>query len=107
VSHRADWLAFCARRELAVPVDGDGRPFWRPGARAAGWRVCAGTGTVYSTTVVRRRDAPPRSLVLVDLDEGVRLMSRVVGTPPEDVRIGDRVRVAWDGDVPVFEVAGR
>jgi uncharacterized OB-fold protein len=36
------------------------------------------------------------------------MMSAVVGTAPEDVRIGMRVRVAWrdgeDAPVPVFEV---
>jgi uncharacterized OB-fold protein len=31
-------------------------------------------------------------VVLVDLDGGVRMMSRVVGVPPEQVRIGDAVQ---------------
>ncbi len=29
---------------------------------------------------------------LIELDEGVRMMSRVDGTPPAEVRIGMRVR---------------
>ena len=29
---------------------------------------------------------------LIDLDEGVRMMSRVVGLPPTEVKIGMRVR---------------
>lgn len=59
------------------------------------WVEPAGTGTVYSTTVVRRSDdkGGPYNVVLIDLDEGVRLMSRVEGVPPETVRIGMRVRV--------------
>lgn len=54
----------------------------------------SGLATVYSTTVVRRRDAEggPYNLALVDLDEGVRLMSRVEGVAPQEVRIGARVR---------------
>jgi hypothetical protein len=97
----------CRRRELAYQVDGDGRPVFRPRVGFEEWRVSAGRGTVYATTVVRRRDAAPHNVVLVDLDEGFRMMSRVVGVAPEDVRIGARVVLAWqDGDppVPVFEM---
>lgn len=57
------------------------------------WVRVAGPGTVYSTTVVRRR--PDRggdyNVCLVDLDEGVRMMSRVEGLPPAEVAIGMRV----------------
>lgn len=54
----------------------------------------AGTGTVYSTTTVRRKPESGGDLnvALVDLDEGVRLMSRVEGVPASDVRIGQRVQ---------------
>lgn len=58
------------------------------------WRPPSGLGTVYSTTVMRR---PPQAggdcnLCLVDLDEGVRMMSRVEDIDPSVPRIGDRVR---------------
>jgi acyl-CoA-associated DUF35 OB-fold domain-containing protein len=96
----------CARRELAYQVDPEGRPVFRPRVGPYTWRVSAGRGTVYSTTVVRPRGEEPRSVVLVDLDEGFRMMSRVVGLAPQDVAIGQRVRLAWDGDVPVFEPDG-
>ena len=70
------------------------------------WRTSAGLGTVYATTVLRRRDEPPANLALVDLDEGFRMMSRVEGVAPEDVAIGMRVRVRFDDEaVPVFEPA--
>lgn len=97
------------RGELAYQVAPDGSAVFPPRLAQPGtgapleWRVSAGTGTVYATTVVRRRDAEPRSLVLVDLDEGFRMMSRVDGVAPEDVAIGDRVRVRFDGETPVFE----
>lgn len=97
------------RGELAYQVAPDGSAVFPPRLAQPGtgapleWRVSAGTGTVYATTVVRRRDAEPRSLVLVDLDEGFRMMSRVDGVAPEDVAIGDRVRVRFDGETPVFD----
>jgi uncharacterized protein len=98
----------CRRRELAYQVADDGRPVFRPRVGPTEWRVSAGRGTVYATTVVRPRGGEAYNVVLVDLDEGFRMMSRVVGVAPEDVAIGARVRLAWeDGDdapLPVFEV---
>jgi uncharacterized OB-fold protein len=55
------------------------------------WRVSAGRGTVYATTAVHSRNRDPRNVVLVDLDEGFRMMSRVEGVPAEQVMIGTRV----------------
>ena len=51
-------------------------------------------GTVYSaTTIARKADAGGNyNVALIDLDEGVRMMSRVEGVAPEDVRIGQRVQ---------------
>jgi hypothetical protein len=95
----------CRRHELAYQVDAQDRPVFRPRVGHDRWRVSPGRGTVYATTVVRPRGGPPRNVVLVDLDDGFRMMSRVVGTAPEDVTVGMRVRVAWDDDVPVFEAA--
>ena len=56
------------------------------------WRVSAGLGTVYATTVTHPREGAPYNVALIDLDEGFRLMSRVEDVAPEDVRIGMRVR---------------
>ena len=52
-----------------------------------------GRGTVYATTTVRRKpDAGgDYNVCLVDLDEGVRLMSRVEHAPTDSVKIGQRV----------------
>lgn len=54
----------------------------------------AGTGTVHATTVVQRpaEQGGSFNVCLVDLDEGVRLMSRVEGPAPGDVQVGQRVR---------------
>ena len=97
------------RGELAYQVAPDGSAVFPPRLAQPGtgapleWRVSAGTGTIYAATVIRKRDAEPRSLVLIDLDEGFRMMSRVDGVAPEDVAIGDRVQVRFDGETPVFE----
>lgn len=58
------------------------------------WVEPKGTGTVYSTTTVRRKPEAggDYDVSLIDLDEGVRLMSRVEGVPPAEVKIGSRVR---------------
>jgi uncharacterized OB-fold protein len=65
---------------------------------------------VYSVTIVRQK--PPASdynVVLVDLAEGPRLMSRIDGVELQAVRIGMAVkaRVVRENDVPllVFEPA--
>lgn len=57
------------------------------------WVTSAGTGMVYSTTVVARRaeQGGPYNVALVDLDEGVRMMSRVEDIEPGRVVIGLRV----------------
>ncbi|KAA0910429.1 Zn-ribbon domain-containing OB-fold protein [Pusillimonas sp. ANT_WB101] len=57
------------------------------------WVQPSGKGTVYSFSVVRRKAEAggDYNVVLVDLDEGVRLMSRVDGVSNEDLRIGMKV----------------
>ena len=62
------------------------------------WVEASGLGTVYATTVARRRPdrGGPYNIALIDLDEGVRLMSRVEAIEPEQVVIGMRVRAHVD-----------
>ena len=64
------------------------------GGAGLAWETPAGTGTVYSVTTVRRKPDAGGDLnvSLIELDEGVRLMSRVEGLAPAEVRIGQRVR---------------
>jgi uncharacterized protein len=72
----------------------------------------AGTGTVYSYSLLHYPQNAafdyPIVAVLVDLDEGPRVLSAMPWTDPADVRIGMPVRVAFvparDGaQLPVFE----
>ncbi|HEY1300915.1 MAG TPA: acetyl-CoA acetyltransferase [Stellaceae bacterium] len=61
------------------------------GSERLEWRLSAGLGTVYATTVTHPREGAPYNVALIDIDEGFRLMSRVEDAAPEDVRIGMRV----------------
>lgn len=62
--------------------------------QSLGWISPCGTGTVYSMTTIRQpaEGECDFNISLIDLDEGVRLMSRVDGVGPQDVKIGMRVR---------------
>ena len=64
------------------------------GGASLAWVEPKGTGVVYSTTTVRRKPEAggDYDVSLIDLDEGVRMMSRVEGLPPTGVKIGMRVR---------------
>jgi uncharacterized protein len=58
------------------------------------WQTPSGLGTVYASTTVRRKaaDGGDHNVSIIELDEGVRLMSRVDNGAPDAVRIGQRVR---------------
>ena len=77
------------------------------------WRPSTGRGTIYALTVEHHAQNPlmadrvPYVVALIDMDEGVRLMSNVVGSDSDQAQIGDGVIVAWeplsDGrQLPVF-----
>ena len=76
------------------------------------WRTSKGDGTVYACSVVHRalpafKDRAPYAVVLVDLDEGFRMMSGMLDCDAASVAIGQRVRAVYrdgpDGNkVPYF-----
>lgn len=114
----AAFEAIARAGHLGFQVDPDGNPVFYPRVVAPGsgaaltWRTSAGRGTIYASTVVHIRGEEPQSLVLVDLDEGFRMMSSVRGIEPAEVTVGMPVQVRIDpvsGDdrpVPVFEPRG-
>jgi uncharacterized OB-fold protein len=89
----------------------------RCAGRELEWKVSKGEGTVYTFTVVRQNGHPffstqvPYAIALIDLDEGFRMMSNVVGLadPGREMRVGMRVRVSWEdhGEIslPLFRPA--
>lgn len=57
------------------------------------WIEASGRGTVYAVTqIAQRPPAADYNVVLVDLEEGPRLMTTVEGVAPETVTIGMAVR---------------
>lgn len=61
----------------------------RTGSRDLEWFEASGLGTVHAATVVSQKPPTPNyNVVLVDLEEGPRVMSRVEGIPSEAVAIG-------------------
>ncbi len=62
------------------------------------WVEASGEGTVYATTVTRRRPEKggDYNVALIDLAEGPRMMSRVVGIEPGEVTVGMKVRAKVD-----------
>jgi uncharacterized OB-fold protein len=66
----------------------------------------SGRGQVYSHSTVYRAPGPafaaevPYTVAIVALDEGPHLLTRIVDSDPQRVRIGMRVRLAARGDDP-------
>jgi uncharacterized OB-fold protein len=62
------------------------------------WKQASGRGRVYSVTVDRVGHDPglkgylPLVIAVVELVEGPRMVANIVGSPPEDVRVGSAVR---------------
>ena len=83
------------------------------GSNSLKWNVSKGEGTVYTFSVVRQNRMPgfvdlgAYSVAYVDLDEGFRIMSSVVGVenPTTDIKIGQRVKVEFEkqdeGEYPI------
>jgi hypothetical protein len=83
------------------------------GATALAWRAASGRGIVYAHGRLRRayhprhRERLPVLLATIDLEEGVRMSSNLVGVDPERVRAGMPVVVDFEpvpggGAIPVF-----
>lgn len=81
------------------------------------WKPVSGRGTVHSSIVFHQvynqafaMDVP-YNVSLIQLEEGPRMMSNVVGIPPQEVKVGDKVAVVFDAvtpeiSIPRFQRAG-
>ena len=84
----------CERLRAAQFLPG---PSARDAAARHAWEVSRGCGTVYATTSVTRAPTPdfaalvPYDILLVDLDEGFRMMAQA----RPGFAIGERVRVGF------------
>jgi uncharacterized OB-fold protein len=70
------------------------------GSRELDWFTPSGRGTVHSTSTVRVKPGKGESynISLIEMEEGPRLMSRVVDVAVDDVKIGLRV-TAFVGEI--------
>jgi uncharacterized OB-fold protein len=66
----------------------------RSGADDLEFVEVSGFGTVYSTTIMRRpaKHGGDTNACVVELDEGVRMLSRVIACAPDEVHIGMRLQ---------------
>jgi uncharacterized OB-fold protein len=66
------------------------------------WLPLSGTGEVLSYIVFHQvydkafAGDVPYNVALIQLDEGPRMFSNVVGVPNDQVKVGDRVRIVFD-----------
>ncbi len=78
------------------------------------WKVSQGKGSVYTYSVVRQsyhpffRNKVPYAVAWIDLDEGPRILSNIVGVEDavNDVEIGMKVEIEWEEheelNIPLF-----
>ncbi len=78
------------------------------------WHASKGEGTLYTYSVVRQSYHPffrahaPYAVAWIDLDEGPRILSNIVGIedPTKELAIGQRLRVEWEDHeelaIPLF-----
>jgi uncharacterized protein len=97
-----------------------GKPQWYPRSHSIHdiradpeWFEASGKGEIYTYSVVGRGPfddvESPYVFAIVELEEGVRMATNIVGVDPADVRIGLPVKVTFEkrGDVtlPMFTAA--
>ncbi len=65
------------------------------------WIVASGKGTIYSYTVAHQAFGAfaaeaPFIIAIIELEEGVRMMTRIIDTQRERVRVGAPVQVTFE-----------
>jgi uncharacterized protein len=79
------------------------------------WVRASGNARIYSYTVAHQAFGPfadkvPFVVAIVELEEGVRMLTRIIGAPREQVQIGAPVRVTFEAidegvTLPYFRLA--
>lgn len=110
--HEPFWASVRRHRTELQRCDRCGRFRFVPSERctcgsfASTWTPVAGTGEVYTYTVVHRAPTvwyqaqAPYVIAHVTLDEGPRMISTVVDCEPADVRVGMPVEMVYDDVSP-------
>lgn len=87
-------------------------------SRRAEWHRVSGRGRIFSVVVMHQASHPwfasrtPYAVVVVELDEGARMLSTVVGPEPHAIAIGMPVEVDFEDltaeiSLPVFRPGAR
>jgi len=119
-----EFYSFCKKEELRFQKCGDCST-WRHVPREVcpqcgswnwQWALSSGKGTVFTWTTITRalhpafKDDCPLAGVVVELEEGVRLLSHVIDCAPEDLKVGMPVEVIFEKtteeiSLPKFKLA--
>ena len=59
------------------------------------WVQAKGTGEIYTYTVTRRGGPVPYCIAYVQLDEGPRMMTNIVDTDLDTIKLGQKVKVVF------------
>lgn len=121
---RPFWQATRDKQLKYQQCDACGTVVWHPRAHCTGctsgtlsWHTASGRGTIYTFSVVRQSYHPffrtqvPYAVAWIDLEEGPRLLSNVVGVadPVQDLACGQAVMVEWEEhdelNIPLFRPA--
>lgn len=102
------WEAAADGRFVLPQCDDCEHVIWYPrlfcpecGSSDVSWIEASGSGSVYSFTVVEKgqgrwRDHSPYVLAYVELDEGPRVMTNIVGGDPDAVSVGSAVQAVFE-----------
>ena len=108
----------CREGRLVLPWCRDcGKPHFYPRpfcphceGRRLDWRPASGRATLYAHATVHQplerpfKERVPYTIGIVELEEGVRMLTQVVGVAPDRVRTDMALQVTFDpliGEVPV------
>lgn len=112
--HAGEFYGWCRKHELRFQrcvACGAWRHVPRELCAACGsweweWGRSSGRGTVFTWTVAVRamhpafQGAVPYAAVVVEMEEGVRILSTVTNCPPDELAMGMPVTVAFDDVTP-------
>ena len=106
----AEFYGWCKKGELRFQKCGDCGN-WRHvpremcpdcGSTEWDWQASSGKGTVFTWTVAARplhpgfADAAPYAPVVVEMEEGVRVLTEIIDCPPSDLKIDMPVEVVFE-----------
>lgn len=107
------WEAARRHRFVVQRCTGCGRRQYFPRAvchhclsEVLSWEEVSGRGVIHSFTIIRQvqhagfASDVPYVYAIVDLDEGFRMIANIIRTPPECVRVGLAVKVAFADVTP-------